>query len=46
MIKYRGAVIFWSYLRKEWVAVFGYGDHVTRPTRARAMEAVDARMNK
>jgi len=43
MEEYRGAIIFKSYVQKRWFAVFGYGDHVTAPTRKAAMAAVDAR---
>lgn len=43
MKNYRGAIIFKSYVERQWFAVFGYGDHVTARTRKAAMAAVDAR---
>lgn len=44
MQTYRGAVIFRSYIERQWYAVFGYGDHVTTRTRKAARAAVDKRL--
>jgi hypothetical protein len=44
MEEYHGAVIFRSYVQRQWFAVFGYGDHVTAKTRKAARAAVDARL--
>lgn len=43
MQTYRGAVIWRSFIERQWYATFGYGDTIRATSRKAAKAAVDAR---